>query len=324
MTRPKTNTVDYFPHDCHHGKTISILKGLYGLEGYAFWFQLLEILGSAEDHFLEIENQIDLDYLATRTGVSPDNLVGLLDKLAGLSAIHAGLWLKHGVIWCGKLVDRIADVYIKNRGRTPPEMPKRDNPEGKPFNPLWLSLYRPDNPGVIREGYPQSKVKESKVKESKVKKNSPGNAKPAFPDTSNEFLIFGILRQKIETYRPNYKMSNNQAGAKIINLMITQDNRVVNEMLKIIEWYPIGKQFIPEVYSAQAFRDKYDKLVSAREREKQEAENGRKRITGFSGTKNPGAESTKERARNKYRERQQDEFDEGTVIVSGNDCGRKD
>ena len=99
-------------------------------------------------------------------------------------------------------------------------------------------------------------------------RNDPGKTKSVFPDTSNEFLISETLQTKIKTFRPNSKISDIQAGAKIIDLMIIRDGRPVNEMLELIEWYPIGEKFIPEIFSVRAFREKYDKLISARFREK--------------------------------------------------------
>ena len=48
MTRPKKQTVDYFPHSCNHKKTIYILEERYGNNGYSFWFKLLEMLGNTE------------------------------------------------------------------------------------------------------------------------------------------------------------------------------------------------------------------------------------------------------------------------------------
>ena len=46
MARPKKQTVDYFPHIIKQGKTMTILENRFGNDGYAFWFKLLEILGS--------------------------------------------------------------------------------------------------------------------------------------------------------------------------------------------------------------------------------------------------------------------------------------
>ena len=48
MTRPRKQTVDWFPHYCRHGKTMAILEEKYGNNGFAFSFKLLEILGDTE------------------------------------------------------------------------------------------------------------------------------------------------------------------------------------------------------------------------------------------------------------------------------------
>ena len=51
MTRPMKKGVDYFPHACVHGQTMFILEQRWGNDGYAFWFKLLEMLGTTEGHF---------------------------------------------------------------------------------------------------------------------------------------------------------------------------------------------------------------------------------------------------------------------------------
>ncbi len=56
MARPKKQVVDYFPHVCSQGKTMFILEQKYGNNGYAFWFKLLELLGDAPGHFLDIND----------------------------------------------------------------------------------------------------------------------------------------------------------------------------------------------------------------------------------------------------------------------------
>ena len=67
MARPKKRTVDYFPHQCNHGKTMFILEQKYGNDGYAFWFKLLELLGTTEGHFLHLENSADWEFLHPKT-----------------------------------------------------------------------------------------------------------------------------------------------------------------------------------------------------------------------------------------------------------------
>ncbi len=67
MARPKKKGVDYFPHDCVTGKTIFILEQKYGNDGYAFWFKLLEFLGTKEGHYLDCHNIEDIEFLQAKT-----------------------------------------------------------------------------------------------------------------------------------------------------------------------------------------------------------------------------------------------------------------
>ncbi|MEN6489791.1 MAG: Lin1244/Lin1753 domain-containing protein, partial [Smithella sp.] len=150
MARPKKQTVDYFPHDCDHKKTMFILEQKYGNDGYAFWFKLLEMLGKSEGHFIDLSDQTEWEFLTSKTRVSDVVCGEILDLLSKLGAIDCELW-ESKIVWSQNFVDRVKDAY---RNRTS-EIPIRpDNLRKKSPEPDQLS---PKNP--------QTKVKESKGKE---------------------------------------------------------------------------------------------------------------------------------------------------------------
>ena len=156
MARPKKRTVDYFPHQCNHGKTMFILEQKYGNDGYAFWFKLLELLGTTEGHFLHLENSADWEFLQAKTRLYGDKCREILDLLARLDAIDRELWESHRVVWSQNFVDGIAPVY-RNRGVETPSKP---------------SFYtrKPSDGGVSTPENPQSRVEESRVEESTMPK----------------------------------------------------------------------------------------------------------------------------------------------------------
>jgi len=119
--RPKTNTVQYFPHVCKHGKTIFILEQSFGNNGYAFWFKLLEMLGSAEGHYLDVSNIPDWEFLKAKTLTQDEEAKKMLDLLANLDAIDDELWGEK-IIWSQNFVDNLGPVYSK-RERNLPEKP---------------------------------------------------------------------------------------------------------------------------------------------------------------------------------------------------------
>lgn len=157
MARPKKRTVDYFPHTCNHGKTIFILEQKYGNDGYAFWFKLLEMLGTSEGHYLQLENGEDWEFLQAKTRLDGDTCQEILNLLATLEAIDKELWINNRVVWCDKFVENIEDVY-RNRRVEIPEKP---------------SFYKqkPSKKEVSTDENPQTKLNKTKVKEIKYTQN---------------------------------------------------------------------------------------------------------------------------------------------------------
>lgn len=176
MARPKKQTVDYFPHFVTSGKTLYILENSYGNNGYAFWFKLLEILGSTDGHCFRAENPSNWLFLLAKTRLSDDEATSILDTLADLEAIDKELWTDKKMIWVQNLVDNLSEVYRKRRTIAP-------------IKPT-IDSFRDENPlsdGVKDAETPQSKVKESKVKDSIVNNN---NSDVVVDDNKNIFKVF--------------------------------------------------------------------------------------------------------------------------------------
>jgi hypothetical protein len=112
MSRPTKQTVNYFPHFCKHGKTIYILEKKYGNNGYAFWFKLLEELGSHDGHILNLSDETELEFLSAKTGVSSTEAVEMLELLSKLGAIDKNLWNKK-MVWCQNFIENVKNAYNK-------------------------------------------------------------------------------------------------------------------------------------------------------------------------------------------------------------------
>lgn len=132
MARPIKDTVDYFPHIIHDGKTIFILESKFGNDGYAFWFKLLELLGSSHGQIYDYNNLSDWEFLIAKTKVSEEKAHNILKTLADVGAIDSEL-LKKKIIWCENFVKGIEDVYRK-RKQNRPQKPVIDN--GNPSTPI--------------------------------------------------------------------------------------------------------------------------------------------------------------------------------------------
>lgn len=159
MGRPSRQVVEYFPHDCIHKKTMDIVEGRFGNNGYAVWFKLLELLGATEGHAVDFSDEIVLEHFsAVKCHVSAPETLQILGFLSRLSAIDSELWDRDRVVWCQHFVDRLEEVYRKRKCSLP------EKPHFRDGNPVSA----PDIPG--NEGFRcQESTKESKVKERKGK-----------------------------------------------------------------------------------------------------------------------------------------------------------
>ena len=120
--RPEKKTVDYFPHDTEQKRTLFILKSRWGNDGYAFWFQLLEILGHTNGHYYDCSVPENWEYLLAYTGINEVSATEIIKTLSKLNAVCPVLWEKHKILWSDNFLERILYVYDK-----------RSNPPQKPY-----------------------------------------------------------------------------------------------------------------------------------------------------------------------------------------------
>lgn len=191
MARPKKETVDYFPHYCTHGKTLYVFERRYGNDGYAFWFKLLEMLGSTKGHYLDLSEEETFIFFQAKTRINEELCLEMFELLAKLEAIDRELWQEKRVVWCQNFVDGISDVY-KNRRV---EIPKKPS----------FYKHKTKKVKVSTSENPQSKVNESKVEKTKY----PSISKQIEEFTEDKDLKevlkeFVEMREKIRKKLTNY------------------------------------------------------------------------------------------------------------------------
>ena len=115
MAREQRKDVDYFPHDCTHGRKMHIIESKYGNDGYAAWFKLLEQLGKANNHYIDISDEMTLMFLTSVFKIDEDKTLSILNDLAKLGAIDKVLFDDYKVIFSQKFADSIQDAYRKRK-----------------------------------------------------------------------------------------------------------------------------------------------------------------------------------------------------------------
>lgn len=117
MAREQRKDVDYFPHDCTHGRKMHIIETKYGNDGYAAWFKLLEQLGKANNHYIDITDEMTLMFLTSVFKVDEEKTISILNDLAKLDAIDKYLFDEFKVIYSHKFCESIQDAYRNRKGK---------------------------------------------------------------------------------------------------------------------------------------------------------------------------------------------------------------
>lgn len=168
MARPKKQTIEYFPHYVTSGKTMYILESNFGNDGYAFWFKLLELLGSTNGMYYDYNNLTNKEFLLAKTHLNEVSVSNILDTLANLEAIDKDLWYQNKIIWSQNLVNNVRDAFKRRID----DMPQRPLLYAETPPQESLCIQKPSESDVSVNKNGESKVKESKVKESKVNNNN--------------------------------------------------------------------------------------------------------------------------------------------------------
>jgi Domain of unknown function (DUF4373) len=115
MAREQRKDVDYFPHECTHGRKMHIIETKYGNDGYATWFKLLEQLGKANNHYIDISDEMTLMFLTSTFKIDEEKTIAILTDLSKLGGIDKFLFDEYKIIWSEKFCNSIEDAYRKRK-----------------------------------------------------------------------------------------------------------------------------------------------------------------------------------------------------------------
>lgn len=117
MARPERNDVDYFPFYCKEGKAMFIIESQYGNDGYATWVKLLRLLAVTNYHYLNLQTETEVLFIASKCKVSKETLLRIINTLVDIGEFDAELW-EDKIIWSAKFIESIKDAYFKRGNKT--------------------------------------------------------------------------------------------------------------------------------------------------------------------------------------------------------------
>lgn len=115
MARPKKEGMDYFPHDTDavNDEKVEALRMLYGNDGYAFYFILLERIYRSKNSELDVSDAETLQILSRKVGIQKDLFDRILETSLKRDCFDAEAYEERGVLTSNGIKKRVAPVIEK-------------------------------------------------------------------------------------------------------------------------------------------------------------------------------------------------------------------
>ena len=239
MARPQKCGMDYFPHDTDAltDEKIEALRMLYGNDGYAFYFILLERIYRTENFELDISDAETVQILSRKIGITEEQFIKMLNTSLKRNCFDNDIYEQRKCLTSNGIKKR-ADVVISKRLSAKETYNKR--------------VSATETIQEIKEETPQ---KVHKGEESKDK-----GKKKTFLSDSNEYRLAELLDGFIKTRNPKRREPDLQAWSSDIDKMMRIDNRTADEVEFIIRWCQKSNFWQNNILSASKLREKYDQL----------------------------------------------------------------
>ena len=159
MARPKKEGMDYFPHDTDavNDEKIEALRFLYGNDGYAFYFILLERIYRTKDFELDVSDAETIQILSRKVGVNEEVFLQILETSLKRGCFDKASYDERKVLTSEGIKKR-ASIVVEKRVKM------RDK-----YQQTKEEVSDAETTQETEVETPQSKVKKSKEKESKYK-----------------------------------------------------------------------------------------------------------------------------------------------------------
>lgn len=225
MARPQKNKCDYFSHDAdmRHDLKIKALRAKFGLDGYAIWCMLLELLCQSDFAVFKC-SKMQLELLSGDFGVDSDKISNVIQYCIELELLQAsknpGESYPNCTIFSKKLHDRLQLVYEKRGRYIPEDLFSTTVIEGE-------TTVNPKITPVIVSDNPQTKLNKRKVDNIKT------NSIILLPNEFRDSTDFTDAWQEWEQYRKQRKGKLTPITVKHQIKFLSQFN--INDAIAIIQ-----------------------------------------------------------------------------------------
>lgn len=253
MARPRKEGLDYFPHDvdASSDEKIEALRSLYGNDGYAFYFIMLERIYRTPDFELDVSDAETRQILAKKVAVTPEKFDQMLQTALKWGCFDREAYETRGVLTSAGIKKR-AQVVVEKRRKMRERYAKLQLEASRDEGDVSCEVSDAKTEEETPTKMPQSKVKESKRKDI----YTPPNNVPPYAE------IIAYLNERAGTkYRPSTEISQRLIRARWNEGFTLDDFKLVIDN-KVAEWK--GTEMEPYLRPQTLFSTKFEAYLNQR------------------------------------------------------------
>lgn len=166
MARPTKNSMEWFPHanKMRNDRKVKALRARYGLEGYAVYNMILEVLCEAD--LLAIKwNEVEIELVSGDLTLVSDKLIEIIEYSCSINLLS----MANGWLFCQKLDEKAENIFLKRKCDL--HSFRKNNGVNLSETPVSATKTPdvPTSPVVSAAETPQSRVEKS-IKEKEIYK----------------------------------------------------------------------------------------------------------------------------------------------------------
>lgn len=254
MARPKKDGLEYFSHDVHaaNDKKVEALRMLYGNDGYAFFFILLETIYQEANFELDISDAETIQILCRKTELTFERFNMILETAIKRECFDRDAYEERGVLTSNGIKKR-AEVVVKKRVKM------QESYREKVSAAETLPETRQN--GVVSA----PKVKESESKGNK--KTSCPKPKKVYDEESPPYKLADYLFKRILSVNPDINRPDIQKWADTMRKIVELDKHDLHEVSRVIKWASSDTFWQGVMLSPESLRRNWNKITMQMKKE---------------------------------------------------------
>jgi len=256
--------LDYFSHDTDavNDEKMEVFRSVYGNDGYAFYFIILERTYRTEGAIIDLSKNIFVISLAKKLMITVEKFYEMLETAFELEMFNRDLYETKKVLTSNGIQKRYEEVMKqRNQWKKKKETNSNQFSNEKIGNNYEFSTEKTIGKTLQRKGNMKGKEIEKEIE------NKRNDVEKVFSD--DVLFLNHLLISKIKENNPQAKQpSNINQWNDAIRLMLENDGYKFAQIERMIEWCQTDDFWKSNILSAKKLREKAGTIVLQMQRTK--------------------------------------------------------